>query len=147
MNLVHHRLFRNKEKAVADVDRIGVVVIGALPVVPAVAPEQLVIVANVLVESNRVVPVWRIECFSKRRIGEVVVENTCRYCLWRTEVSCHSLRDRVDAVRRNYVVREGGTIRDGSPRESAGKRVENADVSFIRRRTICGFVSRKIPVQ
>src|SRR5213592_4988662 len=42
VNLVDHRLFRNKEKAIADVDRIGVVVIGALPVVPAVAPEQLV---------------------------------------------------------------------------------------------------------
>src|SRR5262245_52070292 len=91
VNLVHHRLFRNKEKAVAEINGSAVVVISALPVVPAIAPEQLVLFANVLVEPDRVVPVWRIECFSKRRISDVVVKKLSAWSclLGRTHIGCH----------------------------------------------------------
>ena len=49
-----------KEKPIANILGAGVVIVGALPVVPTITTEQFVLFANDLVNPNRVVPIGRI---------------------------------------------------------------------------------------
>jgi hypothetical protein len=52
MNFVDYRLLGDENEPIPDVDRIGVVVVGALPVVRAVAAEDFVLFTNGLINAN-----------------------------------------------------------------------------------------------
>jgi hypothetical protein len=87
MNLVNHPLFGDELKAVANVNRSGVVIVSALTVVPTVAAKYLVVVTSALVQPQRVIPVRWIQQLGQRRIANVVIDTKTGWgrLLWRTE--------------------------------------------------------------
>ena len=97
-----------EDKPVSYINRIGVVVVAALPVIPTVATKQLVVVADALVQPDGVVSVRRIEKLGKRRVSNVVVEQkvTLRSVFWCSPERHHCLSYRTYSAVRNFVVRE-----------------------------------------
>jgi hypothetical protein len=133
VNFVQDRLFGGEDKSVSDVNRIRVVVIGALPVVPAIATKQFVFLADTLVQPDGVVSVRRIKKLGKRRVSNVVVEQkvTLRSVFRCAPVRHHSLGYRTDPGIGNLVARELRAVSDVAARECAGERIVDLDLIRI----------------
>src|ERR1043165_1115406 len=112
VNFVYHSLSGLEDKPVSDVNRIGVVVVGALPVIPTVTTKQFVFVADALVKADGVIAVRRVEKFGKRRVSNVVVEKKITLCsVFGCAPECHhGLGYRTDSGIGNFVAAELCTV-------------------------------------